>query len=392
MSKPPANNMRERFVDGMRLIASGVNVVTTAGDSGRAGVTVSAMTPVSADGKAPTLLVCIHHQSPAVVMIINNRRFCVNILSDEQSHISDTFAGRRTALSGEDKFSCTEWETMAGGGLRVRHALTAFDCRLLSGEQVGTHYVLIGEVEDVYTAASGRPLIYTNRAYGASVTLRQAEAAASAATLRLGVLHTFGPYLLPALLGKLQHAHPIGDIDLYEGDQRYLLEMLNQGAIDAAFLYDMQLEDNIHAEAIAAFPPYVLLAPAHELAACESLTLRQLLPYPLVLLDAPPSGDYFLSLFADVGTPHVAYRGRSFEMVRGMVANGLGYSILATKTAAAISYDGKPLAMRPLADELPASVLALCRRQPDSNPAITALHQLCLTQAPLFNTDSPVKG
>ncbi|MGI9305790.1 MAG: hypothetical protein ACR2P5_00635 [Gammaproteobacteria bacterium] len=46
----------------MELSASAVNVVAT---DGRGGVTVSAMTSVSAAGDLPTLLVCIHHLSAA---------------------------------------------------------------------------------------------------------------------------------------------------------------------------------------------------------------------------------------------------------------------------------------------------------------------------------------
>lgn len=49
-------SLRDRFVQGMALSAATVNVVTTAGHAGRSGVTVSAMTSVSADGEAPTLL------------------------------------------------------------------------------------------------------------------------------------------------------------------------------------------------------------------------------------------------------------------------------------------------------------------------------------------------
>lgn len=376
------HGLKERFIDGMRLAATSVNVVTTNGDGGRAGVTVSAMTPVSADGEAPTLLVCVHHLSAAAAALLHNRRFCVNILRDNQSYISDTFAGRLRP-SNDDKFSCTRWETMSGGGLRVRDALAAFDCRLLKSDTIGTHHLLIGETEDVFVANAGNPLIYSNRAYGASFVLRRTgNGGTQQAAFRIGVLHTFGPYLLPPLLRKLRDATGVAEVDVYEGDQRYLLELLNKGMIDAAFLYDLYLEDTICAEPVADFSPYVLLAQDHELAACEMLTLKQLLPHPLVLLDAPPSSDYFLSLFDGVGEPFIAYRAKSFEMVRGMVANGLGYGLLATRPAASVSYDGKPLAAVPLANSLPVSTLAFCRLQNAAETTDNALlFQHCLKWA-----------
>jgi DNA-binding transcriptional LysR family regulator len=50
-------------------------------------------------------------------------------------------------------------------------------------------------------------------------------------------------------------------------------------------------------------------------------------------------------------------------MVRGMVAHGLGYSLLATRPASSMSYDGKALVTRPLRDEVPSGRLVLCQRR-----------------------------
>ena len=157
--------LRDRFLQGMSFAACTVNVVTTDGPGGRIGVTVSAMASVSADSPKPTLLVCVHHLSPTADAIIANGVFAVSILKDNQSNISDTFAGR-FASEFPDKFACTDWATQSTGAPHVADALVAFDCRVQSGERVGTHHVFIGEVEDVYTADSGSPLIYANRAYG----------------------------------------------------------------------------------------------------------------------------------------------------------------------------------------------------------------------------------
>src|SRR5277367_7027258 len=89
--------LRQRFLSGMSHAACTVNVVTTDGVAGRHGVTVSAMVSVSADTPQPTLLVCIHHLSPVVTALLENGVFCVNVLRDDQAHISDNFAGRSRA-------------------------------------------------------------------------------------------------------------------------------------------------------------------------------------------------------------------------------------------------------------------------------------------------------
>jgi DNA-binding transcriptional LysR family regulator len=104
----------------------------------------------------------------------------------------------------------------------------------------------------------------------------------------------------------------------------------------------------------------VLLPDGHPLAASLSLSLEDLVPEPLVLLDIQPSRDYFLSLFRDRGLEaQVAYRTRSLETLRGFVGHGLGYSLLATKPANSMSYDGRPVVARPLATPVKKSRLVL---------------------------------
>ena len=158
-------DLRSRFLAGMSHAAATVNVVTTDGVAGRAGVTVSAMSSVSADTAKPTLLVCVHNGSSAAAAILENGVFNVNVLRDDQSYISDTFAGRfREEIA--DKFDCANWTSQITGAPRVIDPLVAFDCRVVSSDLVGTHHVFFGEVQDIFVAGQGSPLIYANRAYG----------------------------------------------------------------------------------------------------------------------------------------------------------------------------------------------------------------------------------
>jgi DNA-binding transcriptional LysR family regulator len=84
----------------------------------------------------------------------------------------------------------------------------------------------------------------------------------------------------------------------------------------------------------------------------------------MVLLNAPPSRDYFLSILTDAGIePQIAFRSTSFEMVRGMVGHGLGYALLATKPASGMTYDGRALATRPLRSGAGASRVVLAYRR-----------------------------
>ncbi|BBE70907.1 flavin reductase family protein [Oharaeibacter diazotrophicus] len=172
LAVPPADGLRRDFLQAMSLAACTVAVVTTDGPAGRFGVTVSAMSSVSADGPAPTLLVCVHHLSPAAAAILANGAFCVNVLRDDQSAVSDAFAGRGP-VPGGDKFAAAAWTPGAVGAPRIAGALAWFDCRLAAGERVGTHHVLFGAVAAIGTAGPGAPLLYANRGYGTPVPLPQ---------------------------------------------------------------------------------------------------------------------------------------------------------------------------------------------------------------------------
>jgi flavin reductase (DIM6/NTAB) family NADH-FMN oxidoreductase RutF len=165
MSTAAMEGLRQRFLQGMSHAACTVNVVTTDGIAGRHGITVSAMVSVSADTPQPTLLVCIHHLSSVTEALHANGAFCVNVLREDQQHISDSFAGR-TGAHGEAKFDCAAWTTQVTGCPRVIDPLVAFDCRVTASERVGSHFVVFGCVQDIFVGEAGAPLIYANRAYG----------------------------------------------------------------------------------------------------------------------------------------------------------------------------------------------------------------------------------
>ncbi len=359
-------DLRQRFLDGMSRAAATVNVVATDGPAGRAGVTVSAMASVSADGDTPTLLVCIHHLSPAAATILENGRFVVNVLRQDQTAVSDTFAGRLKPGPGGDRFGCAEWVAMASGAPRVRDPLAAFDCRLLSAERIGTHHVLVGAVGEVFVAEAGNPLLFTNRAYGVAASLPPVRTVAEArrrTRLRIGALPPFGPYLLPRIAAAMEASHGPVAFDLVEAEQAPLLQRLREGSIDLAVLRDRGLGDGLEVARIAALEPHALLPAGHPLAARERIALPDLLSERLVLLDAGLGRAWTMALFDGIGTPQIGFRAQTLEMAAGLVGQGLGYTLLAARPAGAMSCDGHALAFRPLDGPAPSGSLVF------ANPA-----------------------
>ncbi|MCS0503168.1 LysR substrate-binding domain-containing protein [Ancylobacter mangrovi] len=371
--------LRQQFLAGMSFAACTVNIVTTDGPAGRYGLTVSAMTSVSADTATPTLLICVNSNSAAAQAIIDNGVFCVNVLRDDQFYISECFASRVKTEDG-DKFSCGDWGRGATGAPRLIDSLVTFECRVMSSQRVGSHLVVFGSVDTIFSADEGSPLIYAKRAYGTASPIDiRPRGEIAATTLRLGAFHTFGPYVIPGIVESLAAEEGGVTLELVEGDQRRVLDSLRNGDVDVALVYDIAVGKGFHIERLAALSPYVLLPERHPLANHAAVSLVDLVDEPLILLDAPPSGDYFLSLFTEQNlSPNVRFRISSFEMVRGMVGRGLGYALLATKPASGLSYEGRALTARPLTDETEPSHIALVTRHGDApKPAVKAFAERC---------------
>ncbi len=160
---------RDAFLEAMSRVASTVSIVTTDGPAGRSGATVSSLVSVSADSVRPTLLVCLHQSSGTAAKMIGNESFCVNVLRDDQSWISDIFAGR-AGVSGADRFRSADWSFRPGRAPQLADALVTLDCRNAHSHVVGQHHVIFGEVDELTIGEGGYPLLYLNRGYAVTRT------------------------------------------------------------------------------------------------------------------------------------------------------------------------------------------------------------------------------
>ena len=163
-------DLRTAFMEGMSRAATFVAVATTDGPGGRAGVTISSLTSVSADGEHPSLLACIHHLSPAATAIMKNRAFCANLLADDQQELSNLFAGR----GGEEhaaRFDRALWQAGPAGQPMLTGATATFECRLATALLWETHHIIVGRVVDVRLSENPDALLYGQRAYRRAIHL-----------------------------------------------------------------------------------------------------------------------------------------------------------------------------------------------------------------------------
>ena len=134
-----------------------------------------------------------------------------------------------------------------------------------------------------------------------------------------------------------------------EGDQRRIIESLQTRECEVGLLYDHELPDHLRHETLARLDLYVLLAENDPLKDKLRIEPEDLADKPMICLDGPPT-DKFLAHFkqATGKDPFVSHRPTSLEMARSMVGHGLGYTVLATKPASPMTYDGQSLLQRPL--------------------------------------------
>lgn len=179
----------------------------------------------------------------------------------------------------------------------------------------------------------------------------------------IGCFETVAPLYLPQLIAGFRELYPGVNIRIKDGDQQELVQGLTAGTFDIAILYDHDLDNTIEAEPLMPpQKPYVLLPANHRFASQRQVSLRELALEPMILLDVQPSRTYFVKLFEDLGlTPNIVFGSPSIEMVRGMVGQGFGFSLLVTRPHFDSTYDGKKVVSIDIAENVATSGLASAR-------------------------------
>jgi DNA-binding transcriptional LysR family regulator len=230
--------------------------------------------------------------------------------------------------------------------------------------ELGVQLFLRHHAQGLSLTSAGRALLRDSKQL-----MKQAEGLYTAAAdislklrgeLSVGWLSTLAPILMPELLQSFLVAYPEASMRSLEGHQEHLVESLRSARIEVAITYDLQIRDDISFVPLATLPPYALFGAMHPLARERSVKLAQLAPLPMVLLDMPMSREYFLALFMrDRLEAKVAWSSANFDVVRSMVANGMGYTLANVRPRAELALDGRRLCRVPLSGDLPPMRLGI---------------------------------
>ncbi len=137
---------------------TGVTVVTSHTAQGEPiGFTANSFTSVSLD--PPMILVCLAKTSQNYDTLVNGEGFAVNILSEHQTEISNTFA-----RPVEDRYAGIAWHKGPAGSPIIGDVSAWFDCKMHKAVDAGDHVILIGLVE-AFDSTTTPGLGYARGAY-----------------------------------------------------------------------------------------------------------------------------------------------------------------------------------------------------------------------------------
>ncbi len=176
-------------------------------------------------------------------------------------------------------------------------------------------------------------------------TVASDSSATLGGALRIGCFVTLAALVAPELCQGFARANPQVRLTQTEDHQEGLLKKLRHAELDLAITYDMGIDGgDIAFEPLATLPPYAIVGAAHPLAGRNAVTLDELAGFPVVILDLPLSGNYFLSLFQAAGlTPQIAATTTSQDVLRALVANDIGYCLANIRPKALVALDGRAL-------------------------------------------------
>jgi len=127
--------------DAFGAFLTGVTVVTTFNEEGAPiGFTANSFTSVSLD--PPLLLVCLAKTSRNFSTLTGAVGFGINILSEDQKDVSNTFA-----RPVEDRFAAVSWRKGPFGSPVFSDVAAWFDCSMHDNIDAGDHVILIGRIE-----------------------------------------------------------------------------------------------------------------------------------------------------------------------------------------------------------------------------------------------------
>ncbi len=145
----------ESFRAGMRRLCGGVTIVTSCDAAGPVGLTATAVCSLTVS--PPRLIACVNRAGRTYRAIARSRMLTVNLLAVHHRELAERFAGR---MGDAERFALGRWRFSPERAPVLADALAAFVCRAAFLIDVGSHALVVADVERVALGPSAMPLVY----------------------------------------------------------------------------------------------------------------------------------------------------------------------------------------------------------------------------------------
>lgn len=206
-------------------------------------------------------------------------------------------------------------------------------------------------------------------------------------TLRLGVIYTIGPYLLPHLIPELKESCPRLHLSIDEDYTANLAEKLKRGELDLIMVSLPFKMSGVITWEVYEEPFRVLVPSSHPLNTHDTLTEQELANEGLLLLGP---GNCFrdqilqaLPSFNNTSDDGNNMDGTSLETIRHMVASGLGVTIVPCTAAGVDHYSQRLLHIARFEEPAPSRQVALAWRQSFHRQAVIEEVYKAIQRSPL---------
>jgi LysR family hydrogen peroxide-inducible transcriptional activator len=234
-------------------------------------------------------------------------------------------------------------------------------------EELGVILFERGQSEVTVTPAGAPVVAQAARVLAEAARVRELADTAGdplAGPLRLGAIHTIGPYLLPCLVPLIRERAPKMPLMIQEGLTAQLVEALKSGELDVAVLALPLQEPGLVVQPVYDEAFRVLLPASHVWGKQKQVDAARLLDEPLLMLGR---GNCFRDQVLDLctragdGGPQVL-EGSSLETIRLMVASGVGITVMPATAVDTLPADDPLLCVRPFTKPTPTRRVGLVWR------------------------------
>lgn len=205
-------------------------------------------------------------------------------------------------------------------------------------------------------------------------TLARGSATNLAGRLRIGVIPTIAPYLLPQIIGKLTHQHPHVDLHIRETQTPRLLQDLKAGKLDAAILA-LPISEPTFTEVPLFSEEFVLVRPKEDAQkpVPNGNGLRQM---RLLLLEEGHCFRDQALAFCNLrtGLPRDGFDGSSLSTLVQMVGAGIGVTLI-PDMAIEVETGAAEVAVSRFSQPKPTRTIGMIWRK--TNPIASQLNQVC---------------